>query len=589
MREFFKFMFASMLGMLLMFIFLFFICLGVVSAIISAAGSDQSVKLSANSVLEIKLDEPLTERTPNNPLKNLKFPSLKSSNQLGVYDIIKNIEKAGKDENIKGIYLNVSSIQGGLASIEEIRNALLRFKESKKFVIAYSEEYAQTTYYLCSVADKIYLNPQGAIDFKGFFTELAFFKGMLDKLEIQPEVIRHGKFKSAVEPFIAEKMSNENREQIKTFVDAMWNHTVEKIAESRKKSAGELQLIAGSLKVQKPEDAVTYGLADQLAYQDEVEKILKDKAGVSSNDKLNLVSLGKYKHVPEKAGEYVKERIAIVYASGAIGSGEGDDENIGSETTAEAIRKARLDNNVKAIVLRVNSPGGSALASEVIWRETELAHKVKPVIVSMGNLAASGGYYISCAADTIVAQPNTITGSIGVFGLLFNFKNLLNNKLGITTDIYKTGSYSDIGMPTHPLSDAERKIIQNSVEDVYSTFLKHVSDGRGMTTADVDSIGQGRVWSGMDAKRLGLVDVLGDFNDAIKIAAKMGKVEKYRITELPVQKDPIEELIRDIKDDAQASYVKQNFGEAGGYLKSLKELLNMRGVQTRIMFDFVIK
>jgi len=589
MKEFFKFMFASMLGMLLMFIFLFLICLGIVSAIVSSAGSDKSVQLSANSVLEIKLDEPLTERTPNNPLKNLKFPSLKSSNQLGVYDIVKNIEKAGKDENIKGIYLNVSNIQGGLASIEEIRNALLRFKESKKFIVAYSEDYAQTTYYLCSVADKIYLNPQGAIDFKGFFTELAFFKGMFDKLEIQPEVIRHGKFKSAVEPFIAEKMSNENREQIKTFVDAMWNHTVEKIAESRKKSADELQLIADSLKVQKPEDAVTYGLADQLAYQDEVEKILKDKAGVSSNDKLNLVSLGKYKHVPEKAGEYVKERIAIVYASGAIGSGEGDDENVGSETTAEAIRKARLDNNVKAIVLRVNSPGGSALASEVIWRETELAHKVKPVIVSMGNLAASGGYYISCAADTIVAQPNTITGSIGVFGLLFNFKNLLNNKLGITTDIYKTGNYSDIGMPTHPLSDAERKIIQNSVEDVYSTFLKHVSDGRGMSTADVDSIGQGRVWSGIDAKRLGLVDVLGDFNDAIKIAAKMAKLDKYRITELPVQKDPIEELIRDLKDDAQASYVKQNFGDAADYLKSLKEILNMRGVQTRTMFDFVIK
>src|SRR6185436_13355725 len=283
-----------MLGMLLMFIFLFLICLGIVSAIVSSAGSDKSVQLSANSVLEIKLDEPLTERTPNNPLKNLKFPSLKSSNQLGVYDIVKNIEKAGKDENIKGIYLNVSNIQGGLASIEEIRNALLRFKESKKFIVAYSEDYAQTTYYLCSVADKIYLNPQGAIDFKGFFTELAFFKGMFDKLEIQPEVIRHGKFKSAVEPFIAEKMSNENREQIKTFVDAMWNHTVEKIAESRKKSADELQLIADSLKVQKPEDAVTYGLADQLAYQDEVEKILKDKAGVSSNDKLNLVSLGKY-------------------------------------------------------------------------------------------------------------------------------------------------------------------------------------------------------------------------------------------------------------------------------------------------------
>ncbi|HKR05267.1 MAG TPA: signal peptide peptidase SppA [Bacteroidia bacterium] len=589
MGQFFKFMFASALGMLLMFILLFFIFLGMVGALVSSAGGEKSTTISANSILEIKLDEPLTERTPNNPLKNLKFPSLETSKQLGVYDIVKNIEKAGTDESIKGIYLDVSNIQGGLASIEEIRNALLRFKESKKFIIAYSEDYAQTTYYLCSVADKIYLNPQGAIDFKGFFTELAFFKGMLEKLEIQPEVIRHGKFKSAVEPFIADKMSPENREQIKTFVDAMWNHTVEGIAQSRKKSAEQIMQIADSLKVQQPEDAVTYGLADQLAYQDEVEKILKEKTGISSTGKLNLVSLGKYNHVPEKLGDYVSDKIAIVFAAGAIGSGEGDDEQIGSETTAAAIHKARLDKNVKAIVLRVNSPGGSALASEVIWRETELAQKVKPVVVSMGNLAASGGYYISCAADTIVAQPNTITGSIGVFGVLFNIKNMLNNKLGITTDIYKTGNYSDIGMPTHPLSDAERKIIQNSVEDVYSTFIKHVADGRGMTTAEVDSIGQGRVWSGIDAKRLGLVDVLGGFNDAIKIAAKMAKLDNYRITELPVQKDPIEELIKDMKGDAEASYVKKNFGDAADYLKSLKDILNMRGVQARMMFDVVIK
>jgi protease IV len=589
MKQFFKFMFASALGMLLMFILLFFIFLAMVGALVSSAGGEKAVTISANSILEIKLDEPLTERTPNNPLKNLKFPSLETSKQLGVYDIIKNIEKAGKDENIKGIYLNVSNIQGGLAGIEEIRNALLRFKESKKFIVAYSEDYAQTTYYLCSVADKIYLNPQGAIDFKGFFTELAFFKGMLDKLEIQPEVIRHGKFKSAIEPFIADRMSPENREQIKTFVDALWNHTVEKIAQSRKKSVEEIMQIADSLKVQRPEDAVKYGLADQLAYEDEVEKILKEKSGVPSNEKLKPVSLGRYNHVAEKDQNYVKERIAIVFAAGNIGSGEGDDEQIGSETTAGAIRKARLDKNIKAIVLRVNSPGGSALASEVIWREVELAHKEKPVVVSMGNLAASGGYYISCAADTIVAQPNTITGSIGVFGLLFNIKNMLNNKLGITTDIYKTGNYSDIGMPTHPLSDGERKIIQNSVEDVYSTFIKHVADGRGMTTAEVDSIGQGRVWSGIDAKRLGLVDVLGDFNDAIKIAAKMAKLDKYRVTELPVQKDPLEELLKDMKGDAEASYMEKNFGEAAQYYKSLKDVLNMRGVQTRMMFDVVIK
>jgi protease-4 len=578
-----------MLGTFLLIIILFFIFLAIIAGVVSSAGGEKTVALSSNSILEIKLDEPLAERTPNNPFKNLKFPSFETNKQLGVYDIIKNIDKASGDANIKGIYLHVSNIQGGLASIEEIRNALLRFKESKKFIIAYSEDYAQTTYYLCTVADKIYLNPQGAIDFKGFFTELAFFKGMLDKLEIQPEVIRHGKFKSAIEPFITDKMSPENREQIKTFVDAMWNHTVENIAQSRKKSVDELQTIADNMKVQRAQDAVTYGLADQLAYEDEVDKILKEKSGVGATGKLKLISLGKYSHVAEASKEYSKDKIAVVFAAGEISSGEGDDESIGSETTAAALRKAREDNNVKAIVFRVNSPGGSALASEVIWREVELAHKVKPVVVSMGNLAASGGYYISCAADTIVAQPNTITGSIGVFGLLFNMKNLLNNKLGVTTDIYKTGTFSDLGMPTHPLSDAERQILQNSVEDVYGTFTQRVADGRGMTQADVDSIGQGRVWSGTDAKRLGLVDVLGDFNDAIKIAAKMAKLDKYRITELPAQKDPIEELIKDLKDDAEASYVKNTFGEAGNYLKSVKEILNMRGVQTRMMFDFAVR
>ncbi|MEO5569648.1 MAG: signal peptide peptidase SppA [Bacteroidia bacterium] len=589
MKQFFKFMFASALGMLLMFILLFFIFLGIIAGLVSSAGGEKATTISANSILEIKLDEPLTERTPNNPLKNIKFPSFDSKNQLGLYDIIKNIDKAAKDNNIKGIYLNLSNVQGGLASIEEIRNALLRFKESKKFIIAYSEEYAQNTYYLCSVADKVYLNPQGAIDFKGYFTELMFFKGMLSKLEIEPEVIRHGKFKSAIEPFIADKMSNENREQVKRFVDVMWNHTLEKIAESRHKPVDELRLVADSLKVQRAADAVTYGLADQLAYQDEVVKILKEKSGTSVSEKLKLISLGKYKHVAAKSSDYVKDKIAVVFAAGNISSGEGDDDGIGSETTAEAIRKAREDNNVKAIVFRVNSPGGSALASEVIWREVALAHKVKPVVVSMGNLAASGGYYISCAADTIVAQPNTITGSIGVFGLLFNIKNLLNNKMGITTDLYKTGTFSDIGMPTHPLSDAERQIIQNSVEDVYGTFTQRVADGRNMKQADVDSIGQGRVWSGEDAKRLGLVDVLGDFNDAIKIAARMAKLENYRITELPEQKDPLEELLKDLKEDIQMSYVKENFGEASAYYKSLKEILNMNGVQTRMMFDLVIK
>lgn len=588
MKSFFKIMFASMLGTFLLLVLLFFILLGTIAALVSSVDNDKVATISANSILEIRLDQPVTERTPNNPFKNFDFSSFKSSSQLGVYDIIKNIDKAAKDDNIKGIFLNLSSVQAGLASIEDIRNALIRFKESKKFVIAYSEAFEQNTYYLCSVADKIYLNPQGAVDFKGYFTEQLFLKGMLEKLEIEPEVIRHGKFKSAVEPFITDKMSDENRAQVKSYVDDMWNHTVVQIAASRKINVDELQATASELKVQRAADAVKYKLVDGLMYEDEVLKILKEKSGISSADKLKLVSLNKFNKVVQKQ-DYVKEKIAVVFATGDIGSGEGDEENIGSETTVKAIRTAREDNNVKAIVLRVNSPGGSALASDVIWREVELAHKTKPVIVSMGNVAASGGYYISCAADTIVAQPNTITGSIGVFGLLFNMKNLLNNKLGITTDVYKTGLYSDLGMPTHPLSDAERQIMQNSVEDVYGVFTQRVADGRGMLQANVDSIGQGRVWSGEDAKELGLVDVLGGFEDAIHIAAKMAKLDKYRITELPEQKEALQEILDDLSDDASTRFAKINLGDAARYYTSIKELVKLRGVQTRMMFDTDVK
>lgn len=588
MKSFFKIMFASMLGTLLLLVLLFFILVGTLAALVSSVDNDKVATISANSILEIRLEQPVTERTPNNPFKNFDFSSFKSSSQLGVYDIIKNINKAAKDNNIKGIFLNLSSVQAGLASIEDIRNALIRFKESKKFVIAYSEAFEQNTYYLCSVADKIYLNPQGAVDFKGYFTEQLFLKGMLEKLEIEPEVIRHGKFKSAVEPFITDKMSDENRAQVKSYVEDMWNHTVAQIAASRKISVDELQTTASELKVQRASDAVNYKLVDGLMYEDEVLKLLKEKSGISSADKLKLVSLNKFNKVMQKQ-EYVKEKIAVVFATGDIGSGEGDEESIGSETTVKAIRTAREDVNVKAIVLRVNSPGGSALASDVIWREVELAHKTKPVIVSMGNVAASGGYYISCAADTIVAQPNTITGSIGVFGLLFNIKNMLNNKLGITTDVYKTGLYSDLGMPTHPLSDAERQIMQNSVEDVYGVFTQRVADGRGMLQANVDSIGQGRVWSGEDAKQLGLVDVLGGFEDAIHIAAKMAKLNKYRVIELPEQKEALQEILDDLSNEASTRFAKINLGDAARYYTSIKDLVKLRGVQTRMMFDTDVK
>lgn len=581
-------MFASMLGMVLALVVLFFIFIGIISVMVTSLDKDKTIKISSGSILEIRLDEPVKERTPSSPFKNFDFVSFESHKQLGLYDIIKNIDKAVKDENIKGIYLNLSSIQSRNATIEEIRNALTRFKKSKKFIIAYAEYYTQNTYYLVSVADKIYLHPEGAVEFKGYFTELMFFKGMFSKLEIEPEVIKHGKFKSAVEPFISDKMSNENRAQIKEFVDDLWNHTVNGIAKARNKSVDELNNIADNFSVQNSNDAVKYGLVDQLYYDDEVISELKKKTGTATTAKLKLVSINKYNRVRLKSDGFVKEKIAVIFASGTIDSGEGDEESIGSETTAKAIRKAYQDKNIKAIVFRVNSPGGSALASDVIWREVSLAQKTKPVVVSMGDLAASGGYYISCVADTIVAQPNTITGSIGVFGLLFNIKSLLNNKFGITTDIYKTGKFSDLGMPTHPLSDAERQIIQNSVEKVYDTFTKHVAEGRNIEQSYVDSIGQGRVWSGEDAKRLGLVDVLGNFDDAITIAAKMAKIDKYRITELPEQKDPIEEIISEMSEGTSNYFMNKNLGQGAKYFRHIKEMLKINGVQMRLPFEVAV-
>ncbi len=578
-------MFASMLGMVLAIIVLFFLFVGIVSVMVSSLDNNKAVKIPGNSILEIRLDDPVTERTPSNPFKNFDFANMQSHNQPGLFDIIKNLDKAAKDPNINGIFLSVADIQCRNATTEEIRNALIRFKESKKFIIAYAEYYSQNSYYLASVADKIYLHPEGVVEFKGYYTELMFFKNMFAKLEVEPQVIRHGKYKSFAEPFINEKMSNENRAQIKEFVDDSWNHTVEGIAKARKKNVDDLQQIARELKVQNANDALEYGLVDKLAYEDEITSELKKQAGVKGKGKLKLVSLNKYNRVPEKHDGYVKEKIAVIFATGTISSGKGDEESIGSETTSQAIRKAREDENIKAIVFRVNSPGGSALASDVIWREITLAQKAKPVVVSMGDLAASGGYYISCSANTIVAQPNTITGSIGVIGILLNMKNLLNNKLGITTDTYKTGEFSDLGNPTRPLSSAEKQIIQNSIAKIYDTFTSHVAEGRKMRQSEVDSLGEGRVWSGEDALQSGLVDTLGNLNDAIKIAAKLAKVSKYRITELPEQKDALQEILSQLNEEVSFSNLKNVFGANAKYFKEIKEILKMQGIQMRMPFD----
>jgi protease IV len=585
MKQFFKFLFASMLGFILGIIVLFFLFIFIVSAAVSSMGTEE-VKVSNGSVLQINFSQPIRDRSSNNPFEGLNFSTLKSNKQLGMNDILKSIENASTDDNIKGIFLDFSGLQSGFANIEEIRNKLLEFKKSGKFVYAYSDSYSQGAYYLVSVADKIYLNPQGELTLNGLMTELMFFKGALDKLEIEPEVIRHGKYKSAIEPFILDKMSPENRQQIAGFVDPIWKQMATDIATSRKLNKDEIYKIADSLTIRNAEDALKNGLVDKLAYFDEFLEDVNNKLGQANGEELKLISINKYsKSNPTSKKEFTSDKIAVIYAIGEIEGGKGDDETIGSDKISETIREARLDKNIKAIVLRVNSPGGSALASDVIWREVVLAKRVKPVVVSMGNVAASGGYYISCAANAIVAEPTTITGSIGVFGLMFNAQNMFKNKLGLTFDTYKTSNYTDLGTITRPLTSGEKNILQVQVDEVYNTFTSRVAQGRKMSQADVDSIGQGRVWSGIDAKRIGLVDELGGLDRAIAIAKKMAKLDNYRIKELPVQKEALEELITDLSGEAQAKYLQVKLGPAFSYWEKANELMKIQGIQARSFYQ----
>lgn len=581
---------ASMLGMTLSFFVVLVLIIVIMIAIIASVDGDK-VKVADNSVVHMSLDHPIQERSSKSPLDNLDFGGFESNKSLGLNDILASIKRAKTDDKIKGIYLDPSSIQAGFATIEEIRNALIDFKKSGKFILAYSEVYSQSAYYLASVADKIYLNPEGLLEFKGLGTELTFFKGTLDKLEIEAQVIKVGTYKSAVEPFILEKMSDANRQQVTSFLGSMYDHFLTAVSSSRKIPKDSLFSIANQLKVQQAADAVTYKLADGLRYKDQVLDELRKRTDVKKDKDVKTVSLADYiknKNSDDDDGN-LNNRIAVVYASGEIMGGEGNDETIGSERISRAIRKARTDDKVKALVIRVNSPGGSALASDVIWREVVLTKKVKPVIVSMGDVAASGGYYIACAADSIFAQPNTITGSIGVFGIIPNMQKFFNNKLGMTFDRVKTGEFADLGSVTRPLTDKERLIIQNEVNRIYNTFIKRVADGRKKDQSYINEIGQGRVWSGTEALKNGLVDKLGNINDAIRSAAKMAKVVNYKIVDYPAQKDPFESFFDTSEDKLKDYFAKKEMGEQYQYYQQLKTALTFTGIQARMPYTISIK
>ncbi len=588
--KFLKYMLATITGIFISTIILVLIFFGIISAIVSST-KDKQVFVKENTVLHIKLDKEITDRASNNPFEGMSLLSMKPETKLGLTDILENLEKAKSDPNIKGIYLDVSAVEAGPATIEEIRNALLDFKTSKKFIISYADYYTQGAYYLASVADKIYLNPQGLIEFKGLNAELMFYKGAIEKLGIEPQVIRHGKFKSAIEPFILDKMSPENREQTMTYMKSIWDHFIKGVSVQRSISVEDLNLYADSMTLRNAKIAVELKMADGVKYKDEIIAELKQLSGIAAEKELEIMSIGKYTNAPKTIDEnkkIAKDRIAVIYATGQIDMGKGDSETIGSDGISEAIRKARLDKNVKAVVLRINSPGGSALASEVILREVILTKKVKPVIASMGDVAASGGYYIACAADTIIASPTTITGSIGVFGLMFNGKKLMNEKLGLTVDVVKTNAHSDIGTQFRAMTNDERNVIQHEVEQIYDVFITHVSEGRKIPKEQVDSVGQGRVWSGENALGIKLIDTYGGLNEAIKIAARMAKITDYRIKSLPEQKEPFEQIMEQLSGDASVSVIRKELGENYKYYKGIQNVLRMRGVQARLPYDIDI-
>ncbi|KQR71114.1 signal peptide peptidase SppA [Pedobacter sp. Leaf176] len=588
MRDFFKYLFASMLGFFLSVVILFFVCFIIIVAAISSIDDDKTISVGTNSVLYLNLDQAITERTPKNPFGNLPIVGGEEKDGLGLSDLLKSIQRAKTDDNIKCIYLNVSSPNAGFATMREVRNALIDFKKSHKKILAYSEVYTQGAYYIASAADKVYLNPEGALEFKGFSSELTFFKGTLEKVGVEMQVIRVGNYKSAVEPFILDKMSDYNRKQVTAYVGGLYNTFLTDIAQTRDIQKDSLYSIADNYKIRAPKDALNFKMIDGLKYKDEILEELKALSGKTKKQNISSVSINDYLKNNTAAGSG-KDKVAVIYANGEITGGEGSDNQIGSERISRAIRKARLDDDIKAIVLRVNSPGGSALASDVIWREIVLTKKEKPVIASFGDVAASGGYYIGCAADSIFVQPNTITGSIGVFGIIPNFQNLMTNKLGITFDGVKTGKYADIMATNRPMTEGERFIIQNELNRIYSGFVSRVADGRKKSKAYIDSIGGGHVWIGTDAVQIGLADRIGSFNDAIKSAAKKAKLKNYKVVEYPDVIDPLKSLLEESTDKIKTYYTKQELGDNYMLYQQMKKVMASSGIQARMPFEAVIK
>ncbi|AHM59590.1 signal peptide peptidase sppa, 67k type [Flammeovirgaceae bacterium 311] len=588
MLQFLKAVGATIVGLILFSVLMLIVGGAIIGAI---ASRDQEVEVKDNTVLHLKLDKPIVERANDDDISALDaIPGISAGN-IGLIEVIDAIKHAREDDRIKGILLQPQYVRAGYASLKEIRDELGRFKESGKWIYAYNEQYTEKDYYLASVADKIYLNPAGNLELNGLVSEQVFVKGTLEKLGVEPQIFRVGEFKSAVEPLIRNDMSEASREQTNSFLNNIYQTFLREVSQSRNIEVNELERISDEMLVRRAEDALKYKIVDELGYLDQIHAEMRNILGIEDDtEKINTIGYKKYRKA-FKPGGSGSDRVAVIVATGDIISGSGDKESIGSDKFAKLIRDARLNDRVKAVVLRINSPGGSALASDVIWREVILTSQTKPIIASMSDLAASGGYYMAMGCDTIVAQPNTITGSIGIFGVLFNAQEFMTDKLGITTDVVQTGELSNLYRVTRPLSPYERSIIQLSVEEGYDSFTRKAAEGRNMSVEQLREVASGRVWSGLEAKDRGLVDILGGLDDAVKIAAGKAGLEEgnYRLRYYPEKKSFLEELFGNLEEDMETKALQREFGVFYPYVKQFQKLQRFEGVQARLPYELVIE
>lgn len=579
--NFFKTFLASCLGTLITLIVLFVLMLGILIGL----GSEEEVVVKDNSVLHLSLDAQITEQEIDNPFEGTPFGG--SVPNIGLLQLKQTISNAKTDPKIKGIYLNVTYPMAGFSTVEEIRQSLLDFRQEGKWVVAYADVMSEQAYYLASAADKVYLNPEGEIEFNGLAIEMSFFKKMFEKIEVKPEIFRVGEFKSAVEPFILEKMSDENRLQLTEMVNSIYDHVLIRISESRNIPKEKLKEISDGMLARSATLTVEYGLVDSLLYYDQVLDDLRERLSLKETAKVNFVKYKKYKKALQHQYTSTENEVAVIVADGTIMPGGNDEGVVGSNTFMEEMRKARESKKVKAIVVRVNSPGGSFQASDAMWREVVLTSQQKPVIASMSDYAASGGYYLAMGCDTIVAQPHTITGSIGIFSILFDASGLMGNKLGITTDQVKTGEYGEMITISRPLTTAEKAVWQRRTEEIYETFTGKAAQGRNMPVDDLKKVASGRVWTGEQARVRGLVDVLGGYEDAIRIAAeKAGVADSYRVKVYPRVKTFYQQLMEGFEENAKTYALKQEMGQYYPLYQQWQHVKQYHGVQARMPFEF---